>query len=367
MEEVVELTIGKYNGSLKAEHGTGRNMAPFVEKEWGSEIYNTMLEIKRLADPDNLLNVGIIFNDNKKVHIENLKSIPAVNKNIDLCVECGFCESVCPSTKFTFTPRQRIAVSRELELLDNNSLSKQLTNDYYFHSDLTCAVDGLCELACPIDINTGDFVKDLRKEKNGWLRNKISVWISNNFKIFAYFIRLLIKIMELLIRVFGRNFVEKIFYALNSVSSRRVPAWDSRISSSKCPDISNVNTEKKKYIYYPSCITRTFGADSKGISLQQLMLEIANIWEIELKIPDDINSTCCGTPFSSKGYMEGDKYIFAKTINILFEECDSGEIPIIVDTSPCTYKFLHQGENIPIDVKSKIRKDAIYRYRAFFT
>ena len=37
ISDVVELVVKKYNGALKAEHGTGRNMAPFVEAEWGGD------------------------------------------------------------------------------------------------------------------------------------------------------------------------------------------------------------------------------------------------------------------------------------------------------------------------------------------
>jgi D-lactate dehydrogenase len=155
LDEVVEMTVKKYNGSLKAEHGTGRNMAPFVETEWGSELYNIMWKIKNLADPNNILNLGVILNKKSDVHILNLKPMPAVNNKIDLCVECGFCEPVCPSRGFTFTPRQRIGVSREIELISSNDhpLSKKLKNDYIYNTELTCAVDGMCETVCPIIAN----------------------------------------------------------------------------------------------------------------------------------------------------------------------------------------------------------------------
>ena len=63
MEEIEKLVLDKYDGSLKAEHGTGRNMAPFVKKEWGEKAYGIMREVKQLFDPKNLLNPGVIFND----------------------------------------------------------------------------------------------------------------------------------------------------------------------------------------------------------------------------------------------------------------------------------------------------------------
>jgi len=50
MQNLCEIVTIKYDGSLKAEHGTGRNMAPFVEKEWGSDIYALMKRIKKIFD-----------------------------------------------------------------------------------------------------------------------------------------------------------------------------------------------------------------------------------------------------------------------------------------------------------------------------
>ena len=73
MDDLVQLMVHKYDGSLKAEHGTGRNMAPFVKEEWGTEIYRVMKQIKHLFDPDGILNPGVILNNDPLVHIRNLK------------------------------------------------------------------------------------------------------------------------------------------------------------------------------------------------------------------------------------------------------------------------------------------------------
>ena len=94
MDEVCDLVVRKYDGSLKAEHGTGRNMAHFVEMEWGKEAADLMRTIKRLFDPDNLLNPGVILNDNPAAHLENLKPMPAAEDIVDRCIECGFCEQI---------------------------------------------------------------------------------------------------------------------------------------------------------------------------------------------------------------------------------------------------------------------------------
>ena len=121
MNDMVSMTVGKFDGSLKAEHGTGRNMAPFVEYEWGGALYKIMWKIKNLSDPKNILNPDDLLTKNQKIHIENIKTMPVVSDEIDLCVECGFCEPICPSKEITMTPRQRIAVQREIKL--GNALS----------------------------------------------------------------------------------------------------------------------------------------------------------------------------------------------------------------------------------------------------
>src|SRR5690606_14828278 len=118
IREVVALVVNKYNGALKAEHGTGRNMAPFVETEWGPEIYAVMKSLKSCIDPHNLLNPGVIINDHAQAHIQSLKALPEVEEEVDKCMDCGFCEHRCPSRNITLTPRQRIVVRRELKRLE---------------------------------------------------------------------------------------------------------------------------------------------------------------------------------------------------------------------------------------------------------
>jgi len=175
MDGLVELTTVRYPGSLKAEHGTGRNMAPFVEAEWGGELYAMMWEIKQLADPQNILNPGVLLNRDEKIHLKHLKPMPLVHDIVDQCVECGFCEPVCPSRALTTTPRQRIALAREMALLPEGSEEwKHLFSDYGYAAVDTCAVDGLCETACPVNIDTGAFIKHKRQDR----MSSLSKWIA---------------------------------------------------------------------------------------------------------------------------------------------------------------------------------------------
>ena len=168
MEAVKALVIDKYNGSLKAEHGTGRNMAPFVKYEWGEKAFAYMQEIKSLFDPHRLLNPGVIFNDDPLCHIKNFKPLPIANDHIDKCIECGFCEVNCLSCGLTLSSRQRIVLHREIVRLSNSGREtkrlKLLMKQFGYAGNETCAGDGLCSTSCPMKINTGELIHDLRQE-----------------------------------------------------------------------------------------------------------------------------------------------------------------------------------------------------------
>ena len=167
MAKLVELIVGKYDGSLKAEHGTGINMAPYVEREWGEEATELMWRVKRLADPDGVLSPGVVLNRDPEAHLRNLKTTPPIEESAATCVECGFCEPVCPSRNLTTTPRQRIVLRREMARQPAGSpVQRALLEEYEYDSLETCAADGSCQLACPLGIDTGKLVKELRAERH---------------------------------------------------------------------------------------------------------------------------------------------------------------------------------------------------------
>src|SRR5713101_3512638 len=166
MSELVDLVVRKHDGSLKAEHGTGRNMAPFVASEWGEKATAMMWRIKQLADPHGILAPDVILTRNPSVHLENLKSFPQIEgvTGSSQCIECGFCEPVCPSRNVTMTPRQRIALRREMARQKGDSaMLAQLQREYQYDGIVTCAADGMCYILSRHGIGLGLYHRQLRE------------------------------------------------------------------------------------------------------------------------------------------------------------------------------------------------------------
>ncbi len=181
MDDVAEIIVVKrYDGSLKAEHGTGRNMAPFVEMEWGKQATDLMWRIKRLFDPQGLFNPGVILNEDRNIHLKNFKPMLATDPLVDRCIECGFCEPMCPTRGLTVTPRQRIVGAREVVGCTPRNLQtekpRRFERAFLSFSVDSCAACGLCETACPLEINTGTMSKAIRGQRQGRSQEQSRGW-----------------------------------------------------------------------------------------------------------------------------------------------------------------------------------------------
>lgn len=345
MDEVVDLVVKKYNGALKAEHGTGRNMAPFVETEWGTEIYEIMRSLKHTIDPHNLLNPGVIINDDNRVHIRNLKEMPKVEEEVDKCMECGFCEHRCPSRDLTLTPRQRIVVRRELVKLGeaaNLRQYKELLQQYQYDGMDTCAVDGLCATACPVDINTGSLIKRLRKENHSGWSNKVALAAAKNFGILAFFIKNGLRTGNAINNLLGKHTLFHSTKALRKIIPS-LPLWSNQLKPA--PGLKRSvrnNSGKPAVIYFPTCISRVMGGSVDGKkSIVESFVSVSEKAGIDFSIPDDIDASCCGQPFSSKGFNQAFAYMANQTIDKLWKWTDGGRLPVVVDITSCTHTLHH--------------------------
>ena len=348
LREVVALVTKKYDGALKAEHGTGRNMAPFVQTEWGGDAYEIMKKLKAAIDPQGLLNPGVIINTDREAHLKNLKDLPSVEEEVDRCIECGFCEHKCPSRDLTTTPRRRIQIRRALRKLEQAGDQKHyklLLGQYEYDGLETCAVDGLCATACPVDINTGDLVKRLRRENHSAAGNKTALWVAKNFAGVEKAARAVLKLGHGINRIFGKKTMSRLTAGMRMLVPA-LPHWSAQLS--RTPDLSVLQNQPATgsagpgIVYFPACISRMLGTyEGKSKNLLETFLSVCRKSGIRAEVMEQVQGSCCSQIFSSKGYAGAYRFTANRIVERLWNSSRQGALPVVTDVSSCAYTLQH--------------------------
>lgn len=333
-EDMVDLILGN-RGSLKAEHGTGRIMAPFVRRQYGDELYEVMKEVKRLCDPTGMLNPGVVLSDDPTSYVQDLKLVPTVEEEVDRCVECGYCEPSCPSKDVTMTPRQRIAIRRELQKADaagDTALLEELRNDYGYDGVDTCAVDGMCQIACPVNINTGNLVRRLRKENAGAVEQKVWKTASRHWGAIASTGGVALTV--------ARAAPAPMVTAVTRLGRKMLGADTVPLYAADLPRGGHKRTPlaaaEPVAVYFPACIGTMFGPAASGTGVSDAFLALCRRAHVQVMIPDGVGAFCCGTPWKSKGYASGYEHMTDTVLPALLADSRDGQLPIVCDAASCT-------------------------------
>ncbi len=338
MSGLVELVVDKYDGSLKAEHGTGINMAPYVEREWGEQATELMWRVKQLADPDGVLSPGVVLNRDLGAHLRNLKTTPQIEESATTCVECGFCEPVCPSRNLTTTPRQRIVLRREMARQPAGSpVQKALLEEFEYEALDTCAADGSCQLACPVGIDTGKFVKEMRTARHTVRAEKLALATAKRWGTVEGASRAGLRLGPL---------------AHRTNSGRSLPPPAPRT----LPPTIHTGAAA---VYIPSCTNRIFGSAADGPKAGHIGPKSAHRpWVVEalvavsaraglpVWIPEDVVGSCCGLPWSSKGFGDAHRQKANEMVEKLWLWSGAGALPIVVDAASCTSSIAAPGDGV---------------------
>jgi D-lactate dehydrogenase len=349
MDALCRMVVAKYDGSLKAEHGTGRNVAPFVELEWGAEAYALMRAIKRLLDPVGLLNPGVLLNDDPHAHLRNLKPLPACDALVDKCIECGFCEPKCPSRGLTLSPRQRIVGWREIARLDQKGDEAEhalaLRKLYDYQGVDTCAACGLCATACPVGIETGILIKALRGRRAGPLAHRVAGVVAGNYATVTAGVRLGLGAADLMHRLVGTRVMKGALDGLRGLSGGALPKWSPNLARPihfRPGPRRAANGDTERVVYFPSCAARTMGAqrghdvpDTLPVTAERLFAKAG----FDVVYPAPLDDLCCGQPFESKGLAEAADRKSAELERALHDASEGGRRAIVFDTSPCAYRM----------------------------
>lgn len=356
MDDVTDMVAVKYKGSLKAEHGTGRNMAHFVELEWGRDAYTLMEDIKALFDPKGLLNPGVILNEDPEAHLKDLKPLPVADDVIDRCIECGFCEPICPSKSLTFTPRQRIVafreVSRQRQQGEDAEVMKTFKKGYDYEGEATCAADGLCAMRCPVAINTGKFIKKYRSWERSAFQKAVASATAKSFCLTTTAVRGALRSAGLAHDLLGDWAMDGVGYRLHRHTGKAVPRWNiSMPRPTNDPKPRQTPESPLKVVYFPSCVARHMGAQKSDMDKSDLQDRIVSVLVkagYEVIYPDKMNKLCCGQPYESKGLMSQADSKLRELEHALYAASDNGRYPVLCDTSPCLFRMKEHIESMEL-------------------
>ncbi len=388
MRDVAKLVVEGYDGSLKAEHGTGRNMAPFVKYEWGEKAYEIMCELKKIFDPEGLLNKGVIFNDDPDCYIKCLKPLPVLDfdfdsvpdgghylmdptlstaketieqvKRANKCIECGFCEVNCMSCGLTLSSRMRIAVQREIRYLTKTGADPQrlatLKKQYKYYGDQTCATDGLCSTSCPMKINTGELTHlirqmDMNESPTGY---KLGEFAANHMAGIKSGLRVVLDVAHAAHITLGPTLMTSICRGMNKMG---MPLWTTAMPKKhrqpKKSDLTQFIIEKSiphkeelhselKVVYFPSCINQTMGQSKHGGKIHDLVDEVIQLMAkagYEVIFPEGMERMCCGQIWESKGMLDIADRKSAELEAALWKASEEGKYPVLCAQSPCLHRM----------------------------
>lgn len=352
IRDTARMVVEKYDGSLKAEHGTGRNMAPFVPYEWGEKAFGIMKRLKAIFDPDGILNPGVIFNDDPACFLKDFKALPAFFEPVDKCIECGFCEVNCVSCGFTLSSRTRIAVMREIARLradgSDPARLKKLEKQYVYAGMDTCAADGLCSTSCPMGINVADLTHELRRQAISGLERGVWSMASNHYGGVKTSLRGVLSLAQAGRSVLGDKAMSAACQGLHKAG---LPLWTPAFPAAFSCRIkpSPAAPGKPKVVYFPSCLNQTMGASANDRYPRPLVEETLALLEkagYEVIFPDNMQRLCCGMIWESKGMPDiADKKTAELEQALRAASCD-GKYPILCDQSPCLHRMRSHIEGL---------------------
>lgn len=358
-EDLVDLILGA-GGSLKAEHGTGRIMAPFVRRQYGDALYEVMWRIKRACDPAGILNPGSVLSEDPQAHVRHLKTYPAVHPELDRCVECGYCEPVCPSRNVTTTPRQRIVLLRQMANADPERRD-EIEREYDYQAIQTCAADSLCVTACPVGIDTGKVMKSFRAESRPGPVRTGGRAVAQAWGPVTAGLRGALGVADAL----PDGVLPAITRALRSVSGEQLRDWVPQVGEDlpgpgrsrsvlrASPAVVPEETapgETADLVFFPACIGSLFAAESRdglqGQGASVAFLRLCRRAGLRAAIPEGIDSLCCGTVWESKGLVDGARAMARRVAERVWALTDGGRLPVVSDASSCTHGLAGIGKRL---------------------
>ncbi len=338
IDEVADVVLS-LGGALKAEHGTGRAVAPFVLREWGEDLYQVMKDLKSTIDPEGLLNPNVILNDNPNCHLEDLKYAGPVDSLIDTCVDCGFCEYVCPTGAIGLSSRQRIYAVRTIAGMIQNGEKEKAERWLKKFNEVgrdTCATDGLCSKRCPLGIDIAQYMRKLRSQDASSFTHAVAGQVGSKFHLVQNTGHTVLNVAHAVHKLMGHNLAVKSGSIVKAITGMTVPdLCDVELCGGKSIPKTEQTAGDNTVVYYPSCAVRIMGYTEVEKPMMQVTIDVLEKAGMNVLIPSKSNKLCCGKAFETKGLFEEADASSAKLNEVLLEASQNGKYPVLCETSPC--------------------------------
>ncbi|MBY8879243.1 FAD-binding and (Fe-S)-binding domain-containing protein [Actinacidiphila acidipaludis] len=336
-DELCALVTDRFHGSLRAEQGTGRAAAPFLEREWGAPAAALMWRVKTLLDPDGILAPRVVLDQDPRGHLRGLKSLPAIEGAAGACTECGLCEAVCPSRDLTTTPRQRIVLRREMLRQPAGSPVLEELLDAYGHDAVdTCAGDSLCAAACPAGIDTGALMLEFRSSRRTRAEERAAARLAVYGRAAERALRAALTAASALRGRAGDRPLTAVAAVLRrAAGTELIPGWlpETPVAAPRLPRTAQHSATA---VYYPACANRVFGPPRGAGWAPQALVAVSERAGMPVWIPPDVTGTCCAAPWHAKGYTEGAVLMANRIVEQTWMWTGGGRLPVVVDAGACT-------------------------------
>ena len=346
IEEVAVIVVG-LGGALKAEHGTGRAVAPFMRLEWGEELVKVMYDLKGIIDPLGIMNPDVLLNEDPNCHLSGMKYAVAVDAIVDTCIDCGFCEYVCPSAGVGLSSRQRIYTLRTIAGLRKDgktALAERWEAAFKRIGVDLCAADGLCATRCPLGIDIAGFMKKLRGLGYSPFARGAAAFAANHFSMLERSASGVLSLGSGVHKAIGHNLALATCSLAKAVTGMKAPdLHEVHLTGGAPVPQSSVTPDAPAVVYYPSCAVRMMGygpiEGKETDPLMEVTVRLLKKAGYSVIIPDKTRGLCCGKMFETKGLHEQADAKLEELETVLLSLTHNGRVPVLCDTSPCTARM----------------------------
>jgi D-lactate dehydrogenase len=192
----------------------------------------------------------------------------------------------------------------------------------------TCATDGMCATACPVEIDTGAYVARLRAEGRSFVERAGADLAARNYG--------------------GLVTLGRIGVHVGHALGVNLPAGGHAAPAPR-------RAAAPAAVYFPSCTGRVFAGGGDPL------LALAMRAGVGVTVPPGLDQSCCGLSFSSKGFPDAGRRARQRTRDLLLHASDGGTLPIVVEGSSCGAELMGVDGLRVLDSVSFARREILPR------